>query len=164
MKRFGTSVLAALAAFLVIVSLAGATTINPPTREIVRYSNPMTYLSAVNVSTTITSPMVLQTSIWGTADVFATIVGGTGYITITPQFSADNLVWANAYNVDQTVNYTTSVVTTIASDVALYMNGTSTTKYWSIPLYGNYTRYVVSSSEPLTVTLKAVMKNVNGGN
>jgi hypothetical protein len=133
----------------------------PPNAGSVRGSvNTATYLRSTEYTTTGTVYSLSQRpTSWYQADAFVTVdVSGTATVIVTPQFSPDNVNWADGYY--QTVSGTT--VTNQSYALTLSADGTS---YSQFPLAGEYLRFKVATSafavatDAVTVTIKATAKN-----
>jgi hypothetical protein len=86
-------------------------------------------------------------------ELFATVdVSGTAAITITPQYSPDGVLWADAVRVNDNG-------TTTTPQIVLTADGSS---YVRLLLAGVYTRAKIETTGTLTPSLQLVTRN-NGG-
>lgn len=99
--------------------------------------------------------------VWNSADVFVTaVVSGTAAVTVTPQFSADQLNWVNAtytYLANTTVDTTTT--TSVANGAYQVVLNSSTSKYIKLPMTGAYMRFKIDSAGTITPTIAVVLKS-----
>ena len=111
------------------------------------------------------------------ADIFVTAdITPSSYLTITPQFSVDQINWADAtYTyVADTLASTTSVVTGtegMTATTTTSMNSTVTeatyqilmsndgTDYLRLPLAGKYLRFKIEHSDMVTPTINVLLRN-----
>jgi hypothetical protein len=93
-------------------------------------------------------------------DVFVTVdlITSTGTITVTPQFSADQANWANAYYTYPTwTDSATATINTQTYQVVLTADGTN---YIKVPVSGEYFRVKIEyAGTTLTPTVKATLRN-----
>ena len=99
--------------------------------------------------------------VWNSADVFVTaVVSGTAAVTVTPQFSADQLNWVNAtytYLANTTVNTTTT--TSVAKATYQVVLNSSTSTYIKLPMTGAYLRFKIDSAGTITPSIAVVLKS-----
>jgi hypothetical protein len=176
-----TALLILSALQLIQVPVAAADAVPPPPPGSVRGSfsiftdlNGVVYTTTKTAYTTASAPTT-----WYQADAFLTVdVSGTAAVTITPQFSADNLNWADARFVYLSNTATTTIITgtegltATTSSATAIVNTTPSltlsadgTDYLQFALSGRYLRYKVEAgsfltdTDRLTVTLKTIAKN-----
>lgn len=90
---------------------------------------------------------------WNNVDIFATVdVTASGIITITPQFSPDQVNWSDAYW--DSISGTT--VTPIPYRLVI---NTDTTNHLRVPIVGEYMRLKMQRSDTTTPTIKATFRN-----
>jgi hypothetical protein len=92
---------------------------------------------------------------WKTADVFlaSTSVSGTVYMTATPQYSADGVLWSNA---DERV-----ISGTTASNVAFSLNLAPTgdaAEHLRVPFVGQYLRVLLTVSGDVDPSVKVTLR------
>jgi hypothetical protein len=115
--------------------------------------------------------------LYHSADIFVTAdISPSSYITITPQFSADQSNWTDAtYTyVADTLGSTTSVVTSTGLTTATTTTSMSSavteaiyritmsadgTDYLRIPLAGKYLRFKIEHSSTVTPTINVMLRN-----
>lgn len=90
---------------------------------------------------------------WNAVDVFVTAdITTSDTVTITPQFSADQSHWVDAYyTVDDG-----SVETDIVYELEFAADGDN---YLSLPIRGNYIRFKVEHGAAVTPTIIGVLRN-----
>ncbi len=112
-------------------------------------------------SATSANTVGFQPTYWYQADTFLTFASfsNTAVITVTPQFSADNVNWANAH-------YTYILSNTVTNGTYQLVQTGDGTSYFQFPLAGVYTRYhldlEIAALDRVTLTLKSVYKNTGG--
>ena len=135
--------------------MASATGPGVPEMSGVAISQTYTFFNAraITSSTSVLySTTNLQLGQWALADVFVTAdMSGTNTITVTPQYSADNVNWADA-----SYTYLTTTLNTGNYNLVLSADGTS---YVRVPIVGEYFRFKVDNGGVVTVTVKATMKD-----
>lgn len=96
---------------------------------------------------------------WNSADIFfnVDVLGGT-VITLTPQFSADQSHWADAYyNFVDTVSTTETVIARQSYQVVV--SGVDTVDYVRVPVAGEYMRVQMVVSGTVTPTIWTTLRN-----
>lgn len=141
--------------------MAGATGPGVPPMPSVAASTTYTFINARAITTStaiLYSTTNLDLGQWPLADAFVTAdVSGTATITVTPQYSADNVNWADAYYTYVTQNQTgTATLNTGNYQVVLSADGTS---FKRVPIVGQYFRFKVDNTGVVTVTIKATLKD-----
>lgn len=136
------------------------------------YATPLT--GTGTVQTTLSRDM----HVWRNLDVFVTLdISGTGYVTVTPQVSADNTNFVTATYNYQALSYATTVTATTTStstatttstvslsdavteatyQIALTADGTD---YLRMPMAGYYLRFNIAYSGTVTPVVRAVARN-----
>lgn len=144
-------------------------------------SGPATYTwfatRALTSSTTTTYTLQPSRVIpYYSADVFVTgVVSGSNAFTVTAQVSNDNANWADATytyvaNTSSTAIVTgTSGLTATTSSASAINTATyqvvlnsNTTKYFQVPLVGEYLRFRIDNGGTVTPTIKVTLKNTGG--
>ena len=90
---------------------------------------------------------------WHAADVFVTAdVGDGGSLVVTPQFSADQSNWADA-------NYAYVMSGTVATETYQATVAADGTTLIRLPVAGEYMRFKLARTGPVTVTVQATLRN-----
>jgi len=94
-------------------------------------------------------------SYWSVADVFVTgaftSITGTGILTVTPQFSADNINWREA----QYVTISGSVIS--MANIAWSLSTTDTVGY-PIPIQGEFMRFRIDVTNGVSTTVTPLVR------
>lgn len=162
-KLLGVLIVAMLMAVMAVAPsvMAGATGPGVPPMPSVAVAQTYTFINARAITTS-TSVLYSTTNLdlgqWPLADAFVTAdISGTATITVTPQYSADNVNWADASYTYVTQNQTgTATLNTGNYQVVLSSDGTS---FKRVPIVGQYFRFKVDNTGVVTVTIRATMKD-----
>lgn len=144
-------------------------------------SGPATYTwfatRALTSSTTTTYTLQPSRVIpYYSADVFVTgVVSGSNAFTVTAQYSNDNSNWVDATytylaNTSSTsvvtgtagLTATTSTAQAIATNTYQVVINSNTTKFFQIPIVGEYLRFRIDNGGTVTPTIKVTLKNTGG--
>lgn len=90
---------------------------------------------------------------WNSVDIFATVdVTTSAIITITPQFSPDQVYWSDAY-------WDSISGTTVTPQPYRLVLNSDTTSHLRVPISGEYMRLKMQRSDTVTPLIKATFRN-----
>jgi len=95
---------------------------------------------------------------WNAVDVFVTVdIHTTGLLTVTPQFSPDQSLWADAYYLTPSFNSTGTLTTNdVPQRIILSADGTD---YIRVPIAGEYMRLKIETLNVMTPSVQATLRN-----
>ena len=125
----------------------------------------MTSATSSAPNTTVGGIDVSRVADWHSADVFVTVdISGTRFVTVTPQFSPDQVNWADAtYNYIAQTGNMTDVATSIATQTYALSFSADGTQLLRLPIAGEYMRFKEVDTGLFTattnITVQATLRN-----